>query len=233
MLRVAGVTARYGNITALRGVDLHVSEGELVCLIGPNGAGKTTLMSAVTGLLPVTAGRVLFEGEDVTRDSPDALLRKGLALVPERRRIFADLTVEENLLMGGVTVAPAERRRRLKEMEELFPVLAEKRTLHAGYLSGGQAQQLAIARALMSEPRLVLMDEPSLGLAPALVEVVFQLIQDLKERGTTLLIVEQNAKKALAVADRAYMLRTGEIVDEASGQDLDRWADLFEAYVGG
>src|SRR5690606_3258824 len=233
LLRVAGVTARYGNITALRGVDLHVSEGELVCLIGPNGAGKTTLMSAVTGLLPVTAGRVLFEGEDVTRDSPDALLRKGLALVPERRRIFADLTVEENLLMGGVTVAPADRRRRLKEMEELFPVLAEKRALHAGYLSGGQAQQLAVARALMSDPRLILMDEPSLGLAPALVNTIFDLVQQLHAAGTTLLIVEQNARKALAVADRAYMMRTGRIVDEGMGAALDRWTDLFESYLEG
>ncbi len=228
-----GLTARYGAITALRDVSLHIDEGEIVCLVGPNGAGKTTLMSTVTGLLAPAGGRVTYLGEDVTGASPDRLLRMGLALVPERRRIFADLTIEENLTVAGITVPAAERRRKIAEMMDLFPVLAEKRALHAGYLSGGQAQQLAVARALMSDPRLILMDEPSLGLAPALVNTIFDLVQQLHAAGTTLLIVEQNARKALAVADRAYMMRTGRIVDEGMGAALDRWTDLFESYLEG
>lgn len=228
-----GLTARYGAITALRDVSLHIDEGEIVCLVGANGAGKTTLMSTVTGLLAPAGGRVTYLGEDVTGASPDRLLRMGLALVPERRRIFADLTIEENLTVAGITVPAAERRRKIAEMMDLFPVLAEKRALHAGYLSGGQAQQLAVARALMSDPRLILMDEPSLGLAPALVNTIFDLVQQLHAAGTTLLIVEQNARKALAVADRAYMMRTGRIVDEGMGAALDRWTDLFESYLEG
>jgi len=233
LLAVEGLTARYGAITALRDVSLHIDEGEIVCLVGPNGAGKTTLMSTVTGLLAPAGGRVTYLGEDVTGASPDRLLRMGLALVPERRRIFADLTIEENLTVAGITVPAAERRRKIAEMMDLFPVLAEKRALHAGYLSGGQAQQLAVARALMSDPRLILMDEPSLGLAPALVNTIFDLVQQLHAAGTTLLIVEQNARKALAVADRAYMMRTGRIVDEGMGAALDRWTDLFESYLEG
>ncbi|HEX2153834.1 MAG TPA: ABC transporter ATP-binding protein [Acidimicrobiia bacterium] len=233
MLAVEGLTARYGAITALRDVSLHVDEGEIVCLIGPNGAGKTTLMSSVTGLLRPAAGTVSYRGEDVTRLPPDELLRRGLALVPERRRIFADLTVEENLLVAGITVSSGDRRRRITEVMEIFPVLGEKRALPAGYLSGGQAQQLAVARALMTRPRLILMDEPSLGLAPALVKVIFQLVARLRDDGTTMLVVEQNARKALDVADRAYMLRTGRLVDEASQEDFARWSDLFESYVGG
>lgn len=228
-----GLTARYGAITALRDVTLHVDEGEVICLIGPNGADKTTLMSAVTGLLAPADGRVTYRGEDITGASPDRLLRMGLALVPERRRIFADLTVEENLVVAGITVGASARRQKIDEMMDLFPILAEKRALLAGYLSGGQAQQLAVARALMAEPQLILMDEPSLGLAPGLVNAIFDLIRQLHAGGTTLLIVEQNARKALTVADRAYMMRTGRIVDEGSGADLDRWTDLFESYMEG
>ncbi|MCC6224667.1 MAG: ABC transporter ATP-binding protein [Thermoleophilia bacterium] len=232
MLAVERLSARYGSITAVREVSLRVGAGEVVGLIGPNGAGKTTLLSTVAGLLDPAGGRVELEGSDVTGAPPDRMLRSGVALVPERRRLFADLTVEENLLVAGITATGAERRERLSEVVELFPVLGEKWRAQAGYLSGGEAQQLAIARALMSNPRLILMDEPTLGLAPVLVDVVFELIGRLREEGRTLLVVEQNARRLLEAADRAYVLRTGTIVAEGAGAELLGRPDLFAAYVG-
>ena len=232
MLEVSGLTTRYGAISALRNVSLTVSSGEVVGLIGPNGAGKTTLLNTIAGLLSPAAGSVTFEGADVTGEAPDKLLRKGLALVPEHRRIFVDMTVEENLRIGGVTQKAAARAESLDEALELFPALAAKRTTAGGYLSGGEAQQLAIARALMSRPRLLMMDEPSLGLAPVLVDVVFELIASLRSTGRTLLVVEQNAQRMLEAADRAYVLRSGEVVAEGSGAELRGRDDLFETFVG-
>ncbi len=232
MLGVEGLTTRYGSITAIREVSLRVGAGEVVGLIGPNGAGKTTLLATVAGLLDPAAGRVELDGRDVTGAPPDRMLRRGVALVPERRRLFADLTVQENLLVAGITATAGERRERLGEVVELFPVLGQKWGAQAGYLSGGEAQQLAIARALMSNPRLILMDEPTLGLAPVLVDVVFELIGRLREQGRTLLVVEQNARRLLRAADRAYVLRTGSIVAEGAGDELLARPGLFEAYVG-
>ena len=233
MLEASGLTTKYGAIAALRNASVHVGSGEVVGLIGPNGAGKTTLLNTIAGLLAPTSGSVLLDGFDVTGHPPERLLRSGLALVPEHRRIFTDLTVEENLKIGGVTVSSSERTGLLDEMREQFPVLAEKWTTPAGYLSGGEAQQLAIARALMSKPRLLMMDEPSLGLAPVLVDVVFGLIESLRENGRTLLVVEQNAERMLAVADRAYVLRSGEVVAEGTGAELRARDDLFDTFVGG
>ena len=204
----------------------------MVALIGPNGAGKTTTLGSIAGLLTPAAGSVTLDGEDVTGSAPDAMLRRGVALVPEHRRIFADLSVAENLQVAGVTLGHADRRRRVEETADVFPVLREKWGTHAGYLSGGEAQQLAVARALVTDPRLILMDEPSLGLAPTLVDVIFGLVADLKAQGRTLLIVEQNARRALEVADRAYLLRTGSVVDEGTGAELLARTDLFEAYLG-
>ncbi len=232
MLAVSGLTTRYGAISALRDANLHVGSGEVVGLIGPNGAGKTTLLNTVAGLLTPSAGTVTLDGVDVTGRSPEKLLRSGLALVPEHRRIFTDLSVEENLRIGGVTVSNAVRAELLDEMAERFPVLSRKWSTAAGYLSGGEAQQLAIARALMSKPNLLMMDEPSLGLAPVLVDVVFELIANLREQGRTLLVVEQNATRMLEVADRAYVLRSGEVVAEGSGAELPDRDDLFDAFVG-
>ncbi len=232
MLAVSGLTTRYGAISALRDANLHVGSGEVVGLIGPNGAGKTTLLNTVAGLLTPSAGTVTLDGVDVTGRSPEKLLRSGLALVPEHRRIFTDLSVEENLRIGGVTVSNAVRAELLDEMAERFPVLSRKWSTAAGYLSGGEAQQLAIARALMSKPNLLMMDEPSLGLAPVLVDVVFELIANLREQGRTLLVVEQNATRMLEVADRAYVLRSGEVVAEGSGAELRDRDDLFDAFVG-
>ena len=233
MLEVSRLTTRYGAISALRDAGLRVGSGEVVGLIGPNGAGKTTLLGSIAGLLSPAAGSVTFEGTDITGSSPEKLLRLGVALVPEHRRIFGDLTVEENLKIGGITQSREERAELLDEMGERFPVLREKRTVAAGYLSGGESQQLAIARALMSKPRLLMMDEPSLGLAPVLVDVVFELIETLRNQGRTLLVVEQNATRMLEVADRAYVLRSGEIVAEGTGAELRERPDLFDTFVGG
>lgn len=233
MLSVSGLTTRYGTISALRSANLTVGSGEVVGLIGPNGAGKTTLLNTVAGLLAPSDGTVTFDGDDVTGRTPERLLRSGLALVPEHRRIFGDLTVAENLRIGGVTVAAPDRAELLDEMAEQFPVLRDKWSTPAGYLSGGEAQQLAIARALMSRPRLVMMDEPSLGLAPLLVDAVFDLIARLRDQGRTLLVVEQNATRMLEVADRAYVLRSGEVVADGTGAELRERDDLFDAFVGG
>ncbi len=232
MLSVDGLTTNYGSIAAVRDVSIHVDAGEIVGLIGPNGAGKSTLLNTTVGLLRPTTGRVIVEGRDVTGSSPDTMLRLGVALVPERRRLFADLTVQENLLVAGITVSAGERQRRLEEVVGLFPLLGRRRDFPAGYLSGGEAQQLAIGRALMSGPRLLLMDEPTLGLAPALVDLVFELVVDLRTQGRTLLVVEQNAGRLLEVADRAYLMRTGSIVTEGTGHDLRSRHDLFEVYLG-
>ena len=233
MLEVSGLTTKYGAISALRDATLTVGSGEVIGLIGPNGAGKTTLLNSIAGLLSPAAGSVSFNGADVTGSSPEKLLRSGLALVPEHRRIFTDMTVEENLKIGGITRSAADRTSDLDEMAELFPVLRDKWTTAAGFLSGGEAQQLAIARALMSRPKLLMMDEPSLGLAPILVDVVFSLIATLKEQGCTLLIVEQNATRMLEASDRAYVLRSGEVVATGTGAELRGRDDLFDTFVNG
>ena len=232
MLEVESLTTRYGSISALRDVGLSVGTGEVVCLIGPNGAGKTTLLSTISGLLNPVEGSVMFENKEITSWSPDRILRSGLALVPEHRRIFGDLTVDENLLVGGVTVSSGRRLELKEEIISLFPVLGEKLSNEAGYLSGGEAQQLAIGRALMSEPKILLMDEPALGLAPVLAEVVFELISQLRQNGQTLLVVEQNARRILEVADRGYVMRSGRIVISGDSNELISRDDLFEAYIG-
>ncbi len=233
MLEVKGLTTKYGAISALRDASLSVGEGEVIGLIGPNGAGKTTLLGSIAGLLPIDSGTISFDGADITSAAPDKIVRSGLSLVPEHRRIFADMTVEENLKIGGVTISAAERGPLLIEMSELFPVLQKKWSTAAGYLSGGEAQQLAIARALMSKPKVVMMDEPSLGLAPILVDQVFDLIETLRSQGRTILVVEQNATRMLKAADRAYVLRSGEVVATGTGEELLERSDLFDTFVGG
>lgn len=232
MLEVDALTTRYGAITALYEVSLRVDAGELVALVGPNGAGKTTLLNTVAGLLRPATGSVRFEGHDVAGRDPAALVGAGLALVPERRRIFRDLTVEENLKLAGITASRSARNARLDEMRDLFAVLGNKWTTSAGFLSGGEAQQLAVARALMSDPRLLLLDEPTLGLAPTLIDVIFDLLSSLREQGRTILVVEQNARRALELADRGYILRTGRMVADGAGPELAARADLFAAFVG-
>jgi branched-chain amino acid transport system ATP-binding protein len=233
MLEVSGLTTKYGAISALRDASLTVGEGEVIGLIGPNGAGKTTLLGSIAGLLPTDGGSITFDGNDITSTAPEKILRAGLALVPEHRRIFTDMTVEENLKIGGVTRSASERAELLEEMADLFPVLRDKWETAAGYMSGGEAQQLAIARALMSKPKLIMMDEPSLGLAPILVDLVFELIDTLRSQGRTILVVEQNATRMLGAADRAYVLRSGEVVATGTGAELLERSDLFDTFVGG
>ncbi|MGK0225679.1 MAG: branched-chain amino acid transport system ATP-binding protein [Thermoproteota archaeon] len=232
MLEVSGLTTKYGAISALRDADLTIREGEVVGLIGPNGAGKTTLLGSIAGLIPIDSGKIMFSGADITLLAPEKIVRAGLALVPEHRRIFSDMTVEENLKIGGVTRNASERAVLLEEMADLFPVLRDKWETAAGYMSGGEAQQLAIARALMSKPKLIMMDEPSLGLAPILVDLVFDLIDTLRTQGRTILVVEQNATRMLRVADRAYVLRSGEVVASGTGTELLERSDLFDTFVG-
>jgi branched-chain amino acid transport system ATP-binding protein len=232
VLQLTSVTTRYGAVTALDAVTLRVGEGELVALVGPNGAGKTTLLNTVAGLLRPASGSVQLSGREIAGREPADLVRSGLALVPEHRRIFKDLTVEENLKLAGATVPAKLRRARLEEVGSSFAVLRTKWTTKAGYLSGGEAQQLAVARALMSDPKLLLLDEPTLGLAPALVDVVFELLVALRGQGRTILVVEQNARRALEIADRGYVLRTGRLVAEGAGSTLAADPQLFEAFLG-
>lgn len=232
MLEVDQLTTRYGAITALHGVSLRVNAGEVVALVGPNGAGKTTLLNTVAGLLRPAEGAVRFNGADITGTEPATLVRRGLALVPEHRRIFKDLTVEENLRLGGATLSASQRRHKVHEMADVFPVLRAKWSTSAGFLSGGEAQQLAVARALMCDPKLLLLDEPTLGLAPTMVDVVFDLIARLRTKGLTMLVVEQNATRALHMADRGYVLRTGHVVADGAGAELAADSRLFESFIG-
>jgi branched-chain amino acid transport system ATP-binding protein len=238
LLEVSGLSARYGAVAALRDVSLEVRAGELVALIGANGAGKSTLLRTIAGLVAPTAGRVALDGQDVTGQAPEAMIRAGVALVPERRRVFAPLTVLDNLELGGYAL-PRGRdfRGRLEagveEAYRLFPVLRRRRDQLAGTLSGGEQQMLAIGRALMTRPRLLLCDEPSLGLAPLVVAEIMRLLSTLRAEGTTILLVEQNARMALRAADRAYVLEVGSVVLSGAATDLLEDDQLKAAYLGG
>ena len=233
MLEVRDLHVNYGAIAAVRGLSLAVASGELVALIGANGAGKTTVLATIAGVLKPRQGTIAFEGQAIAGQVPEAILRKGLAMVPEDREIFPALTVEENLKLGAyIRKDAAEFRRDLARMIELFPILGERLDQAAGTLSGGEQQQLAIARALMSHPRLLMLDEPSLGLAPRLVEQVFHLITRLHKEGTTILLVEQNVNQTLLICDRAYLLSMGRIEAEGTPEELRRRVDVAEVYFG-
>ena len=234
MLAVEAITARYGPVTALSGVSLTVDAGEFVCLIGANGAGKTTTLKAISGLVPPAAGRIRFEGRDIHGLPPQEILRRGIAHCPEGRRVFPYMTVEENLAMGAYVRTDAGAvARDLEGVFTHFPILAERRRQAAGTLSGGEQQMLAIGRALMARPRLILFDEPSLGLAPTVVETVFGIITGIQREGTTVLMVEQNAYMALALARRAYVMETGRIVLEGPAKTLAENDHVKKAYLGG
>lgn len=238
MLILENVTARYGSITALRGISLHVEEGELVALIGANGAGKSTTLSTIAGIVRPTHGAITFKGESLVGRTPEAITRKGIAMVPESRDIFGSLSIEENLRLGAYTRRSAtknpaaEFKQDLDQVFELFPILKERFTQQGGTLSGGEQQQLAIARALMSHPQLLMLDEPSLGLAPALVDQIFDLIATLHRRGVTILLVEQNVERTLNIVDRAYLLNTGEIETEGRPEQLRDHVDIESVYLG-
>jgi branched-chain amino acid transport system ATP-binding protein len=230
-LELIGVTVKYGELTALRDVSLFVDEGEIVTLLGANGAGKTTTLASIVGLIPKARGRVLFQGDDITSLPTEAIVQKGLTLVREGRRIFPELTVAENLRLGAATATRARFSEVSEEMAELFPALRARATSRGALLSGGEQQQLAIARALMSDPTVLLLDEPSLGLAPKIVATVFELVAMLRDRGATILLVEQNVERALQIADRAYILSTGQIASTGAAEALES-AAIEDTYLG-
>ncbi|WP_246069420.1 ABC transporter ATP-binding protein [Marinobacter piscensis] len=233
MLTISGLTTSYGQIEALHGVDIQINSGEIVSLVGANGAGKSTLLMTISGLQPVDSGSITFEGKDLKKVSADQRVAKGIVQVPEGRQVFKDLSVEDNLLLGAYTRGRGpEVEDDLDRMYEKFPILRQKRRNLAGELSGGQQQMLAMGRALMARPRLLLLDEPSMGLAPLIIEEIFNIIKELKNEGMTIFLVEQNASQALALADRGYVLETGNVVVEGSGRELLSNEKVREAYLG-
>ena len=234
MLEVKDLQVYYGVICALKGISFHVNEGEIVSLIGANGAGKTTTMQSVIGLLPKKAGSVTFNGTDITKMPCHKIVHAGMTQVPEGRRIFQELTVYENLMMGAYTNKDQQKfKEDLETIYARFPRLAERRNQIAGTLSGGEQQMLAMGRALMCHPKLLMLDEPSMGLSPLLVDQVFDLIKDINKDGTTVLLVEQNAGKSLAISDRAYVMETGKIVLSGTGAELAASEMVRKAYLGG
>lgn len=233
MLELKNIHVRYGGITALRGISISVSQGELVALLGVNGAGKSTTLASIVGVLRPWQGDILFEGKSILGKSPEQIARLGISLVPEGRDIFPSLTVEENLRLGAFTRSEkSEYNRNLAEAFELFPVLKERMQQPGGTLSGGEQQQLAIARALMSSPRLLMLDEPSLGLSPALVDQIFELVARLHQRGVTILLVEQNVDRSLEIVDRAYLMNTGRVESHGTPEQLRTQADIEGIYLG-
>ncbi len=234
MLEVQDLHVYYGAIKALKGINFHLDKGEIVALIGANGAGKSTTLNTISGLLRARQGKIIFEGEDITRAPAPDIVRMGIVQVPEGRKIFATLTVMENLEIGAFIHNDQEQIR--KDMEAVFkrfPRLSERRNQLGGTLSGGEQQMLAIARGLMTRPKLLLLDEPSMGLAPVLVEQIFEIIQEINQQGTSILLVEQNAQMALTIADRAYVLETGNVIMEDEGYKLLENPQVIEAYLGG
>ncbi len=233
MLSVEALRIRYGEVEAVRRVDLAVGRGEIIALVGANGAGKSSTLGAIAGLVPAAGGKVVLDGADVSGRAPEAIARLGVALVPEGRRIFSSLTVAENLRLGGaVHLTAADARAREEEMLDLFPILRRYRQIKGGNLSGGEQQMLAIARALMSKPKLILLDEPSLGLAPQIIDTVFDLIVELRRNGLTVLLVEQNVALALEIADRATVLANGEVALSGTAKELARSDLVRRAYLG-
>ncbi|HJA31711.1 MAG TPA: ABC transporter ATP-binding protein [Candidatus Eisenbergiella pullicola] len=233
MLEINGLEVNYGAIVALKGVDLKVNRGEIVTMIGANGAGKSTTMNTAMGLVKSHGGKISYEGKDITNANTKDIVKQGMVLVPEGRQVFPEMSVRENLEMGGYLATPKEREERFESVYEMFPKLKERRNQAAGTLSGGEQQMLAVGRALMAAPKLILMDEPSLGLAPFLVQEIFQLIVRIKESGTSVLLVEQNARMALKISDRAYVLETGKIVLTDTAQKLLESDMVRKAYLGG
>lgn len=232
ILKIDDINVFYGSIHAIKGISLEVNEGEIVTLIGANGAGKTTTLHTVSGLLRPRTGSIQFCGEDITKIPAHRLVERGLAHCPEGRRVFLQMTVQENLDMGAYT-RKDDPSASLEEVYELFPRLKERRKQVAGTLSGGEQQMLAMGRALMSKPKLLMLDEPSMGLAPILVEQIFDIIKNLHAVGTTILLVEQNAQAALSIADRAYVLETGNITLSGTGSELAKSDEVRKAYLGG
>lgn len=234
ILKIENLSVSYGNIKALKGISLEIEEGEVVSLIGANGAGKTTTLQTISGLLPIGDGDIFFEDKSIRKEKSYKITRKGIAQVPEGRRVFKGLSVEDNLKMGAISlkVSPEDLKSELDKIYKLFPVLKERKKQKAGTLSGGEQQMLAMGRALLTNPKVLLLDEPSMGLSPLFVDKIFDTIRILKEQGRTILLVEQNANLALDISDRAYVLETGKIVKEGRAADLKTDPDVKAAYLG-
>lgn len=233
MLKINNVSTHYGQIQALHDVSVNIEQGEIVTLIGANGAGKTTLMMTICGDPQASSGTISFDGEELTGINTPDIMRKGLAIVPEGRRVFSAMTVEENLFMGAYFRSKEEAQQAMEHVLQLFPRLEERFKQRAGTMSGGEQQMLAIGRALMSKPRLLLLDEPSLGLAPIIIQQIFEIIQKLRDDGVTIFLVEQNANQALKIADRGYVLENGRIVKTDTGANLLTDESVQQAYLGG
>ncbi|PCD09445.1 ABC transporter ATP-binding protein [Peribacillus simplex] len=234
MLKIEDINVYYGNIQALKGVSMEINEGEIVTLIGANGAGKSTLLKTISGLLKPKQGKVLFEGDSIGGKAAQAIVKLGISHVPEGRRVFSNMTVAENLELGAyLRKDKGGIHKDMEKVYELFPRLLERIKQQAGTLSGGEQQMLAMGRALMAKPRLLLLDEPSMGLAPLLVKQIFNIIQEISESGTTILLVEQNANLALSIADRAYVVETGRIVLSGNAEELTSSEEIKMAYLGG
>ncbi len=233
MLKVNDINVFYGAIHAIKGISFQVNQGEIVTLIGANGAGKSTVLKTISGLLRTKTGEINFLGENITSTAPHKIVERGLAHVPEGRRIFLQMTVQENLEMGAYTCPSSGIEAQLEKVYAQFPRLMERRRQVAGTLSGGEQQMLAIGRSLMSHPKLLMLDEPSMGLAPILVEQIFSIIREMNKAGTTILLVEQNAQMALSIADRAYVLETGAISISGTGKELSESDEIRKAYLGG
>ena len=234
MLKVENLVVKYGMIEAIKGISFEVNDGEIVTLIGANGAGKTTTMHAISGLIKPVSGSIYLDGTDLTKVQPHKIVSMGLAQVPEGRRVFAQETVEENLTLGAFFRKDKDKiKADMDYVYDLFPRLKERSSQLAGTLSGGEQQMLAMGRALMADPKIMLLDEPSMGLSPLLVSEIFSIIEEINKKGTTVLLVEQNAKSALAIANHAYVLETGTITLQGTGQELSRDARVQKAYLGG
>lgn len=234
MLKVNDLSVHYGVIQAVRGINLEVNEGEIVTLIGANGAGKTTALRTISGLVKPSSGTIEFEGKPIQKVSPQKIVTHGISQVPEGRHVFTGLTVQENLEMGAFLRKDNEGiKKSFSEIYERFPILKERKNQDASTLSGGEQQMLAMGRALMSKPRLLLLDEPSMGLAPIFIKEIFNIIQEIQQQGTTVLLIEQNAKMALSIADRGYVIETGKIVLQGTGAELLASEEVKKAYLGG
>jgi len=232
LLEIKNLKVAYGAIEALKGVNLEVHEGSIVAILGANGAGKTSLLKKISGLIPANEGEILFAGEDITKVAPEKITKKGIVQSPEGRQIFGDLTVYENLMIGAFTVGKDTIKGSLERVYKYFPVLKERKDQVALSLSGGEQQMLAIGRALMGKPKLLILDEPSLGLAPLIVKSIFEIVKELNAEGTTVLIVEQNALQTLKIANYAYVLQVGKMIKEGESDVLIKDPELIEAYLG-
>jgi len=235
MLKIRNLESGYGKLKVLKHISMHVDPGEIVTIIGANGAGKTTLLSTISGLLKVKSGEMVFQGKDITALSPSKIPALGCVMVPEGRQVFATMSVEENLILGGHVIQKMGKKvvaELLEHQYQIFPILKERRMQLAGTLSGGEQQMLAMGRALMSKPSLVMMDEPSTGLAPLIVKEIFEIIERLRDEGNTVLLVEQNAKAALSIADRGYVLETGKVIVQGPAEDLLANSAVQQAYLG-